>query len=118
SIIAVGISSYVKAREMTRDTIEDRLVRETELIGHIASNLKFLYVSDEDYFIQQLAINIREQRETLLKEGIESSYFYITNEEAIPFTIEDNDIPAISDNDINSIIEEKSGLLNTTIGGE
>lgn len=118
SIVAVGVSSYLKARDMTKDTIEDRLVRETELIGHIASNLKFLYVSDEDYFKQQLEINIREQRETLLKEGIESSYFYITNEEAVPFTIEDNDIPSISGRVIDSISEEKNGLLNSTIDGE
>ena len=65
SIVAVGLSSYIKARDMTKETIEDRLERETELIGYIASNLKFLYVSDEDYFKQQLASNIREQRNKL-----------------------------------------------------
>lgn len=80
---------------MTKATKEDRLVRETELIGHIASNLKFLYISDEDYFKQQLTINIREQQRILHHEGIKSKYFYITEGEVIPFSIDNNEIPQI-----------------------
>ena len=43
SVIAVGISSYTQAKQMTTTTIENRLERETELMGYIADNLNFFY---------------------------------------------------------------------------
>ena len=65
SVFIVGSSSYLKARDLTMESIENRLQRETELMGYIAENLKFVYVSDEDYFMQQLDANVRQQQETL-----------------------------------------------------
>ena len=47
------------------ETIENRLVRETDLMGYIATNLKFVYVSDDDYFMQQLDSSVRTQKEKL-----------------------------------------------------
>lgn len=117
SIIAVGTSCYFKAKEMTKATIEDRLVRETELIGHIASNLKFLYISDEAYFKQQLTINIREQKRILEHEGIDSNYFYIVEGNVIPFKIEDNDIPDIPQQLLDTMVMNKNGLIDARIDG-
>src|SRR5690554_1193711 len=72
SIVVVGISSYNKARDMTMESIENRLVREAELMGYIASNLKFVYVSDAAYFMQQLETSIQEQQKKLADDGISS----------------------------------------------
>jgi len=86
SILSVGISSYVKAKEMTMETMENRFIRESELMGHLAENLKFLYVSQDDYFMQQLQINIRNQQKKLEKDGILSEFFYIKDQQVILVT--------------------------------
>ena len=76
SVVVVGVSSYIKAKDMNMETIENRLVRETDLMGYIAANLKFVYVSDVDYFMQQLDSNVRTQKEKLKSDGITSEFFY------------------------------------------
>jgi methyl-accepting chemotaxis protein len=52
TITVVGASSYIKAKEAIVHTIESRLSREADLMKSVAGNLKFLYVSDDDYFFQ------------------------------------------------------------------
>ena len=58
AIGAVGLSSYWKAKETLIHNVEDRLHRETELIGYIVRNLKFVYVSDEQFQIGQQLENL------------------------------------------------------------
>ncbi|PAV31628.1 methyl-accepting chemotaxis protein [Virgibacillus profundi] len=118
SIVAVGSTSYIKAKDMTANSIENRLEREAELMGYIADNLKFLYVSDEDYFMQQLEINIRTQQKKLEDDGIPSDYFYIEDGETIPFEVSNDAIPSISDSLIDKLTDTKSGLLQENIEGE
>ncbi|MFA1820191.1 hypothetical protein ACDX78_08395 [Virgibacillus oceani] len=66
-------------------SIEERLNHETQLMKYIAQNLHFTYVNDEGYFMQQLNFNIRSQQNQLAGDGIASEYFYITENEVIPF---------------------------------
>ena len=73
--VVVGASSYIKAKDMNMESIENRLVRETELMGYIAENLKFVYVSDKDYFMQQLEANVRSQQKKLKEDGIPPTSF-------------------------------------------
>ena len=72
SVVVVGASSYIKAKDMNMESIENRLMREAELMGYIAENLKFVYVSDEDYFMQQLESSVRSQQKKLKSDGISS----------------------------------------------
>jgi methyl-accepting chemotaxis protein len=118
SVIAVGISSYTQAKQMTTTTIENRLERETELMGYIADNLKFLYVSDEDYFKQQLEANVRTQKNKLADEGIRSEYFYIEAGKAIPFKESEGNLPSVSKSILNKIEDKENGLLRKKIDGE
>lgn len=118
SVAAVGIMSYTKAKDMTMNSIENRLEREVELMGYLADNLKFLYVSDEDYFMQQLEINIRNQRDVLQEDGISSDYFYIANEEVVPFSLSKDGLPSISESTVNTITETKNGITHEKIDGE
>ncbi|WP_343045250.1 hypothetical protein [Piscibacillus halophilus] len=83
SIVIVGVSSYIKAKDLTMESIENRLVREVELMDYIIQNLKFVYVSDEDYFMQQVEVNVREQKNKLEEEGIKSDFLYIRNGEIL-----------------------------------
>lgn len=118
SIVAVGVTSYMKAKELTIDSIENRLLREGELMGYIASNLKFTYVSDEEYFMQQLDMNIKSQKEKLDQDGIASDYFYIRNREVIPFSTSKSSLPTISDSLVTTIMELKDGIIHENINGE
>ncbi len=118
SITVVGTVSYVKAKDMTTKSIENRLLREAELMGYIADNLKFLYVSDEAYFQQQLVANIRTQQEKLSNEGIQSDYFYITDGESSHFETGNQGLDAIPEQVISKITGRKNGILNGEVNGE
>ncbi len=118
SIVTVGAVTYIQAKNITLNTIEDRLTRETQLMGYIAENLHFLYVSDESYFMQQLNVNVRTQQYQLDEDGIESHFFYIVDNEAAPFTVSADSLPAISDRLITDITEEQNGQFSRMIDGE
>src|SRR5690625_4558546 len=84
---AVGVTSYINSKNLTVQTIENRLISETKLMGYIAESLHFLYVSDDTYFMQQLNANIRTQQKQLESEGITSEFLYIKDTEATPFPV-------------------------------
>ncbi|WP_404428700.1 methyl-accepting chemotaxis protein [Sutcliffiella horikoshii] len=117
SITAVGLVSYTKSKEMTIDSIENRLVREVELMGYIAEPLKFTYISDEAYFMQQLEVNIRAQRDTLKEDGILSEFFYISNNEIQPFKVSEDNLPSMTDNMVDKMVSNKKGILKESIDG-
>lgn len=118
SVVGVGVSSYLKAKDTTMNTIETRLMRETEIMSYIAENLKFVYVSDEDYFMQQLEANVRSQAEILKSDGITADSLYIKEGEAIPFKVSEKSVPPLSETLIEKITTSKSGLFHETIGSE
>ncbi|OIJ18594.1 methyl-accepting chemotaxis protein [Anaerobacillus alkalidiazotrophicus] len=115
---AVGITSYIKAKETVIQTIENRLQREAEMMSYIATNLKFLYVSDMDYFMQQLEVNVRSQQGQLNEDGIEAYFYYINNNEITPFQInQDIDIllyPSL----FETIQKNETRVFHTSIEGE
>ncbi|MED4161333.1 methyl-accepting chemotaxis protein [Halalkalibacterium halodurans] len=118
SISIVGLSSYFQARDVTMKTIEDRLVRETELMEYLSENLHFLYVSDPEYFMQQLTSNVRSQQATLFDDGIASDYFSIVHGEINPF-IEPNHLTAPwPESLVEQIIDMGRGQIHTTIAGD
>ncbi|MEA3320599.1 MAG: methyl-accepting chemotaxis protein [Bacillota bacterium] len=117
SISAVGLVSYIKSKEMTVNSIENRLVREVELMGYIAENLKFTYISDDAYFMQQLEVNIRSQRDTLKEDGIFSEFFYITNNETQPFKVSEGNLPRMTDSMVDAMVNSKNGIIKESING-
>ncbi|UAL46140.1 methyl-accepting chemotaxis protein [Sutcliffiella horikoshii] len=118
SITAVGLVSYTKSKEMTIDSIENRLVREVELMGYIAEPLKFTYISDEAYFMQQLEVNIRAQRDTLKEDGILPEFFYISNNDIQPFKVSEDNLPSMTLNMVETMVSRKKGILKESIDGE
>ena len=117
SIGVVGISSYFNTKNFALDTIENRLVREAEVMAYISENLKFLYISEESYFQQQLEINIRYQQNKLKEEGIESNYFYIVDEQVFPFKVSESVDPKFSEELIKHISESRTGTRHERISG-
>ncbi|MEH7384939.1 methyl-accepting chemotaxis protein [Bacillus sp. JJ1521] len=117
SVVAVGTTSYIKAKEMTIETIEHRLVREAELMGYIAESLKFVYVGQDDYFMQQVDGNVRMQQKKLEGDGIQAEFFYIQKSEVVPFKVSKDAIPAISEKTITDLVERKNGVIHERING-
>ncbi|WP_251009513.1 methyl-accepting chemotaxis protein [Bacillus sp. ISL-39] len=117
SVITVGFSSYMKARDMSLKTIEDRLVREVELMEYIAENLKFVYVSDEEYFRQQLEANVRSQQNKLQEDGITSDFFYLSEGKITPFKVSKKAGNPFSVQQIDSINKSQNGVIHSEFNG-
>ena len=118
SINIVGISSYLKAKDTTIETVENRLSRESEVIAYVAKNLKFLYVSDDSYFMQQLEISIRDQHHQLETAGIQSHLFYYANEDIKPFKVSNNSNITFTNAFKEKIAGEENAVFHQTIEGE
>lgn len=118
SINIVGISSYFKAKETTITTIESRLNREAEITSYIAKNLKFLYVSDEQYFIQQLEISVKDQQKQLSKDGIDSEFFYVTQGKSIPFKVSKQSQIKFSDELVKKVTSTKKGVFHYNLNNQ
>ncbi|MEI2401141.1 methyl-accepting chemotaxis protein, partial [Paenibacillus phytohabitans] len=106
------------AKDMTIETIENRLVREAELMGYIAESLKFVYVSEDDYFMQQIDGNVRMQQKKLEGDGIKADFFYIQDQEVIPFKVSKDAIPDFSEKTVTELVERKNGVIHEKIDGE
>lgn len=118
SVVIVGVNSYINAKETTIASTENRLMREGELMRYIAENLKFLYVSDEAYFMQQLEINIRSQQDKLSEEGIDTDIFYIKDNKVIPFQVSRDSKLTFSVPLINKMSDLNQGILHEEIANQ
>ncbi|MFD1736663.1 methyl-accepting chemotaxis protein [Bacillus salitolerans] len=118
SVVSVGFSSYFQAKETTLTTFENRLKREAEVMSYMTKNLKFVYVSDEDYFKQQLEGTVRSQKKQLEKDGISAEFFYIKNNEVIPFQVSEKMNYSFSNDQKEQISKLKSGVFHTTLNDE
>jgi methyl-accepting chemotaxis protein len=108
----------MKAKETTISTIEGRLTRETEIFSYIAQNLKFLYVSDDEYFMQQLEVSVREQQKQLKKDGMISEFYYINNEKMIPFKVSKETPITFNEQLIKKIKTHKKAVFHESIAKE
>jgi len=117
SVVSVGASSYIKAKNMAIETIENRLKREAEIMGYIAENLKFVYVSDEAYFKQQLEANVRSQQKKLENDGITSEFYYLVDGNVTPFKVSQKAGASFSKETIAGIEKSKSGVIHKKING-
>lgn len=117
SVVSAGASSYMQAKNMAIDTIESRLGREAEIMGYIAENLKFVYVSDEEYFRQQLEVNVRSQQKKLENDGITSDFYYIADGKATPFKVSQKSGSPFTKETITSIQKEKNGIIHENMNG-
>ncbi|KON86011.1 chemotaxis protein [Sporosarcina globispora] len=117
SAAAVGVSSYFKTKDMAIKTIEDRLAREAELMGYIAENLKFVYVSDDAYFKQQLEASVRSQQKKLQSDWIDSDFFYLSDNKITPFKVSSKNDASFSRETIKEISTMKNGVIHIEMNG-
>ncbi|MCD8501506.1 MAG: hypothetical protein LRY71_07295 [Bacillaceae bacterium] len=87
-------------------------------MSNIAQNLKFLYVSDESYFMQQLEISVRNQQLKLLEDGIESHIFYINNQKVNPFQISNDQEELITEQVTKQLFDNTNNTFQTNVDGD
>lgn len=75
----------MKAKSTLVHTVEDRLEREADVMAYVIRNLKFVYVSDEVYFKQQVEMSILEQKRQLEEDGLISEFYALVDQSLEPF---------------------------------
>ncbi|HHY72998.1 MAG TPA: methyl-accepting chemotaxis protein [Bacillus bacterium] len=113
-----GFTLYSKAKNTTIQITEDRLVREVEIMSYIVKNLKFVYISDKEYFLQQVEMSVRDQQRQLKEDGINSEIYYIQNEKVTPFQVSRNAKITFPDPLINKINKVGNGVFHEKLAGE
>lgn len=118
SINIFGFTLYSIAKNTTIQMIEDRLNREVEIMSYIVKNLKFVYISDEKYFMQQVEMSVRDQHRQLKEDGINSEFYYIQNEKVIPFKVSDKANITLPISMINKINKLENGVFHSKLSGK
>ncbi|WP_017473499.1 methyl-accepting chemotaxis protein [Amphibacillus jilinensis] len=118
SNVIIGLTSFISAKNYTIKQVEQRLIREVNLMGHIASNLNFVYISDYSYFFQQLETHVREQQETLINDELSSDFFYITDQTVTPFQVSHDTITNVDNHLIEDILDQQEGIIHTSIDNQ
>lgn len=117
SVSAIGISSYMKAKSTLIHTVEDRLEREADVMAYVIRNLKFVYVSDQVYFKQQVEMSIHEQKRQLEEDGLLSEFYALVDQTPTPFQASKSAEMELSDHFIEQAAGGE-GVFHTQMSGE
>lgn len=112
----VGVISYIKAKHETMLAIEHRLQRETDMMYELAQQFLFMYVGDQNRFMERVNTSVRKQQAELMQDGIPAEFFLVT-ETAHPFHINRRSRLVFSETLIEHIKKEKNGISYTVING-
>jgi len=118
STSSIGISSYLKAKNTLIHTVENRLEREADVMSYIIRNLKFVYVSDEAYFKQQVDMSIHEQKRQIDEDGLISYYYYIADEEIKPFKVSRDAEIQFTPTFMEKVNSVTDGVFHSTLNGQ
>ncbi|WP_458415339.1 methyl-accepting chemotaxis protein [Schinkia sp. CFF1] len=118
SINIFGFTFFSIAKNTTIQITENRLVREVEIMSYIVKNLKFVYISDNDYFLQQVEMSVRDQQRQLKKDGISSEIFYIQDEKVTPFHVSRKAKITFPISLVNKINKMDNGVFHYHLAGE
>ncbi len=118
SINILGFTLYSKAKTTTIQIIEDRLTREVEIMSYIIKNLKFVYISDENYFFQQVEMSVRDQQKQLAADGISSDLYYMQNGKITPFQVSKKVKTNFSNGLVEKINKLDKGIFHDQLEGK
>lgn len=107
--------SFLQTKATLTKTVEDRLLREADVMGSIIRNLHFVYVSDEAYFRQQVDMSIHEQKRQLDGDGLEAEFFLLQDETAVPFLASRQSGLELDEAFLDKAREVKDGVFHGTV---
>lgn len=118
SLAVTVISSFVQTKATLTETVENRLLREADVMGSIIRNLHFVYVSDKNYFRQQADMSIHEQKRQLHEDGLTADFFLIVNGKAEPFQTSRQSGIALNEALVAEALEVRNGVFHGNVAGE
>lgn len=103
---------------MTVKMMKERLEKETSTIYVMAQNTMLMYVGQEEKFQTKMEQIIRDQDASFAKEGLNASFFLLSEKEVKPFKVSQNSRFKLDDSFIQKLEELESGVLDTKWNGE
>ena len=77
-IVTSSVISYIayeKCKASTMNAVENRLEREAMLFYHMAQNLMYTYVGDDEKFQKNIEGVVRNQSSQMAQDGLQSDFF-------------------------------------------
>ncbi|PAD86420.1 hypothetical protein CHH55_17880 [Niallia circulans] len=120
-IITILILTFISINSSTKMTIKmmhERLEKEANTIYVMAQNTMLMYVGQEEKFQTKMEQIIRDQDASFAKEGLNASFFVLTEKEVKPFKVSQTSNFTWEDSFIQKVTDLESGVLETKWNGQ
>ncbi|MEK4973332.1 methyl-accepting chemotaxis protein [Niallia sp. FSL R7-0648] len=120
-IITILILTFISINSSTKMTIKmmhERLEKEANTIYVMAQNTMLMYVGQEEKFQTKMEQIIRDQDASFAQEGLNASFFVLTEKEVKPFKVSQTSNFTWEDSFIQKVTDLESGVLETKWNGQ
>ncbi|MEK4748270.1 methyl-accepting chemotaxis protein [Niallia sp. FSL W8-0177] len=120
-IITILILTFISINSSTKMMIKmmhERLEKEANTIYVMAQNTMLMYVGQEEKFQTKMEQIIRDQDASFAQEGLNASFFVLTEKEVKPFKVSQTSDFTWENSFIQKIHDLESGVLETKWNGK
>ncbi|WP_096224847.1 methyl-accepting chemotaxis protein [Geobacillus sp. FJAT-46040] len=117
SVGLVGAVSYAKAKKETMQAIEQRLERETDMMYELVQNLLFMYIGDQEQFMERVNEGVRKQQAELMQDGVPAEFFLVA-ETVRPFYISRRSQLLLPETLTEHMKKKRNGISYAVINGK
>ncbi|WJQ15008.1 methyl-accepting chemotaxis protein [Geobacillus stearothermophilus] len=117
SVGLVGAVSYAKAKKETMQAIEQRLERETDMMYELVQNLLFMYIGDQEQFMERVNEGVRKQQAELMQDGMPAEFFLVA-ETVRPFYISRRSQLLLPETLTEHMKKKRNGISYAVINGK
>lgn len=114
----ISYLAYEKSKASTMNAVENRLDREAMLFYHMAQNLMYTYVGDEEKFQKNINSVVKNQSSQMAQDGLQSDFFLLKDEKVTPFLANKQSKLSFSPLLLQDIEKQKDGIIHTSINKE
>lgn len=118
TILILTFISINSSEKMTIKMMHERLEKETSTIYVMAQNTMLMYVGQEEKFQSKMEQIIRDQDASFAKEGLNASFFLLSEAEVKPFKVSQTSQFKWEDSFIQKLKKLEAGVLETKWNGQ
>lgn len=118
TILILTFISINSSEKMTIKMMHERLEKETSTIYVMAQNTMLMYVGQEEKFQSKMEQIIRDQDASFAKEGLNASFFLLSEAEVKPFKVSQASQFKWEDSFIQEVKKLEAGVLETEWNGQ
>lgn len=118
TILILTFISINSSEKMTIKMMHERLEKETSTIYVMAQNTMLMYVGQEEKFQSKMEQIIRDQDASFAKEGLNASFFLLSEAEVKPFKVSQTSQFKWEDSFIQKVKKLEAGVLETKWNGQ